>query len=150
MRATPRQWLEPMIAAALALRRHPFPRGSGPGRQRGVGFGGLMIGLVLVVFFANLAIVLFPAYTTFWQVRSIMDGLAEREDVLAEGPRGIMNSVGTQLTVNGVSGIKTGDFNLERIQGGYELLLDYEVRKHLFFNIDVVMDFAHEVTLQTP
>lgn len=109
-----------------------------------------MIGLVLVIFFANLAIVMIPAYTSFWQVRSIMDGLAERPDVVSEGARGILRSIGSQLQVNGIRDLEAADFSLEPVAGGNQLALAYEVRKHLFFNVDVVMAFQHEVLLNKP
>ncbi len=123
----------------------------GPGhRQRGLSFAGAMLGLVLVAFFGTLALSMVPAYTGFWQVRSIMDGLQARPDVIAKGPRGIMASLNTQLSVNGIRDPRNKDFALSREQGGYRLLLDYEVRKHLFFNVGVVMAFQHEVLLRTP
>jgi hypothetical protein len=130
----------------------PRARQSGrrPSRQRGFSFGGMMIGLVLVIFFANLAIVMIPAYTSFWQVRSIMDGLAERPDVVSEGARGILRSIGSQLQVNGIRDLEAADFSLEPVAGGNQLALAYEVRKHLFFNVDVVMAFQHEVLLNKP
>lgn len=109
-----------------------------------------MVGLVLVVFFGTVAITVLPAYTTFWKVRSIMDGLQERPEILAKGKRGISSSLITQMSVNGVRDITGSDFKLERMQGGHKLLLDYEARKHLFFNIDVVMAFQHEVELRSP
>jgi hypothetical protein len=121
-----------------------------PSRQRGLSFGGIMIGLVLVVFFANLAITMIPAYATFWQVRSIMDRLAEQPQILSEGARGVLRSLGSQLQVNGIRDLKAADFALEPVAGGTELALAYEVRKHLFFNVDVVMAFRHEVVLDKP
>jgi hypothetical protein len=137
-------------SAVTPLVRRPRHEAGARRRQRGAGFGGIMIVIVLVVFFANLAIVMAPSYATFWQVRSMMDGLVERDDILAKGARGISNSLSSQLNVNSIRDLRVGDFKLERIQGGHNLILDYEVRKHLFFNVDVVMDFAHQVELKTP
>jgi hypothetical protein len=138
------------MRSAVGASTGPRRPGCRPSRQRGLSFGGVMIGLVLVIFFANLAIVMVPAYASFWQVRSIMDGLAERPDVLSEGKRGILRSIGSQLQVNGIRTLKAADFNLEPVAGGNQLALDYEVRKHLVFNVDVVMAFRHEVVLDKP
>lgn len=119
-------------------------------RQRGMGFGGVMLIIVLVIFFANLAITMFPAYASFWQVQGIMDRLQEKPEVIAQGPRAIMTNLSSQLGINSIRDIGTQDFKLERAPGGINLLLDYEVRKHLFFNVDVVMAFDHSVLLQKP
>jgi hypothetical protein len=132
-----------------AAQSHARGRGSMP-RQHGMGFGTVMILLVLVVFFVNAAIVTLPSYAAFWQVRGIMNRLPEKTDVLAEGPRAIMNSIGTQLNINNIRDIGTRSFKLQRAPQGLNLLLDYEVRKPLVFNIDVVMKFDHEVMLPTP
>jgi hypothetical protein len=136
-----------MQGSDISERTHPAGRRR---PQRGLSFTGAMFGLVLVVFFGTLAVTMVPAYATFWQVRSIMDGLQERDDILAKGPRQIMVSLGTLLNVNGIRSLHTKDFALQREQGAYKLLANYEVRKHLFFNIDVVMAFEHEVLLRTP
>lgn len=131
-------------------RRFPSRRSPRARHQRGMGFGGVMMIIVLVVFFANLAIAMAPAYVTFGQVRGIMDRLQERPEVIAQGPRGIMSSLGSQLGVNNIRDLGTQDFKLERDPDGLNLILDYEVRKHLFFNVDVVMAFDHAVLLKKP
>ncbi|MCG6939783.1 MAG: DUF4845 domain-containing protein [Thiohalocapsa sp.] len=119
-------------------------------RQRGLSFTSAVFGLLLVVFFGTIAITMLPSYAGFWQVRSIMNGLQDRPDIIAKGPRGITSSLGTLLSVNGIRDLHARDFKLEREQGGYKLMLDYDVRKHLFFNVDVVMAFNHEVLLRSP
>jgi hypothetical protein len=119
-------------------------------RQRGVGFSGALIIVSLVVFFVNLAIVVLPSYAAFWQVREIMDRLPEKTDVIQAGPRAIMTSVSTQLGINNVRDIGGKDFKLQRTPDGFNLLLDYEVRKHWVYNIDLVMAFEHQVPLPKP
>jgi hypothetical protein len=139
-----------MTDSAIASRRLSRQRTASARAQRGMGFGGVMMIIVLVVFFANLAIAMAPAYVTFSQVRGIMDRLQERPEVIAQGPRGIMSSLGSQLGVNNIRDLGTKDFKLERDPDGLNLILDYEVRKHLFFNVDVVMAFDHAVLLKKP
>jgi len=124
----------------MAARR---PRAGSRRMQRGVSFGGVMIVLVLIVFFATVAIRMLPSYATFWQVRSIMADLKEDPEAAAGGRSGIYRRLGNQLIVDGVRSVGRGDFDLDRVDEGYELSVDYEVRKHLFFNVDVVMHFAH-------
>ncbi|WP_156427583.1 DUF4845 domain-containing protein [Thiohalocapsa sp. ML1] len=139
-----------MTSHAASNRQPPSRRRPSARAQRGMGFGGVMIIIVLVVFFANLAIAMFPAYATFWQVRGIMDRLQEKPDVIAQGPRGIMSSLSSQLGINSIRDVGTQQFKLERDPDGINLIADYEVRKHLFFNVDVVMAFDHKVLLKKP
>ncbi len=119
-------------------------------RQRGMSFGVVLVVIVLVVFFVRVAIAMVPAYTGFWQVQSIMDGLPERPEIIAKGPRGIMQSISTQLGINNIDSVSRNDFKLERVSDGLNLALSYEVRKHLIANVDVVMAFDHAVLLEAP
>ena len=81
------------------------PRPS-PYRQRGMGLGAVLIVIVLVVFFVHVAIAMVPAYAGYWQVRSIMDRMPEKPEVIAKGPRSILQSLGMQLNINNVGNIK--------------------------------------------
>ena len=123
--------------------RHVMPRASRRG-QRGIGFGGALILMVLIIFFATLAIRMAPAYITFLQVRSVMDNLHQKPEVVEGGPRKIMTTLSNQLNIEGIRVVSPGDFNLAKGKQGLELSLAYEVREHLFFNVDVVMRFAHQ------
>jgi hypothetical protein len=132
------------------LRTRRAPARSPRGTQQGMGFGGALIILVLVIFFVNLGIVLLPSYVTFWEVRSFVNDLQETPDVIAKGTRGINSSLSSQFMVNSIRSPNTRDFKFERAPGGIKVILDYEVRKHVFANIDVVMAFHHEVVLLKP
>lgn len=129
----------------IRARAHPAPY-----RQRGMGLGAVLIVIVLVVFFVRVAIAMVPAYAGYWQVRSIMDRMPEKPEVIAKGPRSILQSLGMQLNINNVGNIRRKDFKLERVDDGLNLLLSYQVREHLIANVDVVMTFDHEVLLETP
>jgi len=106
-----------------------------------------MLIIVLIVFFATVAINTVPSYMTFWQVRSIMEGLHEKPDVVAGGRGKILTSIDSQLNINGIRLLHRNDFHIEKGSQGLEVSVDYEVRKHLFFNVDVVMSFAHTTVL---
>lgn len=125
------------------------PRPS-PYRQRGMGLGAVLIVIVLVVFFVHVAIAMVPAYAGYWQVRSIMDRMPEKPEVIAKGPRSILQNLGTQLSINNVRNVSRSDFKLERAEDGLNLKLSYQVREQLIANVDVIMTFDHQVLLETP
>ena len=125
------------------------PRPS-PYRQRGMGLGAVLIVIVLVVFFVHVAIAMVPAYAGYWQVRSIMDRMPEKPEVIAKGPRSILQNLGTQLSINNVRNVSRSDFKLERAEDGLNLKLSYQVREQLIANVDVIMTFEHQVLLETP
>lgn len=109
-----------------------------------------MLWLVLAVFFGNLLVNMLPAYFTFAQVRAVMEGLNDRPEVIAGGPRAVMNAISGQLTVEGIRAVTTRDFTLARgRRGDLELTVDYEVRRDLFGNVAVLMHFNHMVELHS-
>lgn len=130
----------------IVLRSHaPLPNW-----QRGASVGGVMIVLLLVVFFATLAIRLVPSYITFKQVKGVMDKLPEKSEVVQGGPRAIMTALSTQLGIEGIRHVSTQDFKLVKTGAGLELQVAYEAREHIVSNIDVVMSFAHTTLIPTP
>ncbi|MGB5832499.1 MAG: DUF4845 domain-containing protein [Thiohalocapsa sp.] len=118
--------------------------------QRGASLGIVLIVIVLVVFFGNLAVNMIPAYMTFMQVRASMASLHAKEDVIAGGPRKIMNALSSQLYINDVRTIDPKSFKIRRAKDGLELTADYEVQKHVFMNVDVVMHFVYSETYEKP
>jgi hypothetical protein len=118
--------------------------------QRGVSFGVVMIVLVLIVFFANLAVRMLPSYFTFMQVRSAIKSVREKPDVVEAGPRAVLSSISQQLYINDVRSVKMDAFKVERTNTGFNLNVAYDVQQPLFYNIDVVMHFTHSEPFDKP
>lgn len=121
-------------------------------RQRGLGFLSLIVIIALASFFGTLLFKLGPRYQAFWTVRSIMEETAKGFDPVRDGGgRGLINSIEKRLYINSVSHVDTKDFKVERIDDKHlKLNLEYEDRVHLFFNIDAVLIFKHQVEVISP
>jgi hypothetical protein len=118
--------------------------------QRGASMGVVLIVIVLVVFFGNLAVNMLPEYMNFMQVRASMAAVHAKEDVVAGGPRKIAEAILSQLYINNVRSVPADSFSFEKTQQGWVATADYDVQKPLFGNVDVVMHFAHSETYLTP
>ncbi|MGQ9659826.1 MAG: DUF4845 domain-containing protein [Thermochromatium sp.] len=119
-------------------------------RQGGLGFLSFIVIIALVSFFGTALFKVGPLYMGFWTVRSIMEDMAKSYDVNRDGSsaRAIVASLEKRLDVNSVTHVKYTDFKVERLdERRFKLILNYEQRVHLFFNIDVVVVFAHQVEL---
>jgi hypothetical protein len=116
-------------------------------RQRGAGFLLLIVLIALASFFGTIALKVGPLYLNFWTVRSIMDESAQQLDPAQEGgARGIVMSIEKRLYVNSIENIKGSDFAVERIdERRFQVSLEYEERVHLFFNVDAVVAFSHQI-----
>ena len=119
--------------------------------QRGVSMSVVLLIIVLVVFFATLAIKMVPAYLNFLQIQSVMDGLQEKPDIIKAGPRKILSNVDAQLHLNNVTSVTKQDFAFQKVsRDSMKLSVDYQIVEHLFFNVDVLMNFDYQVTLTKP
>ncbi len=116
--------------------------------QRGMGMLGFIVIIALVAFFATIVLKVGPRYLDFWTVRTIMEETAANPQQIQRGTRGqgIISAVDKRLNINSVYNRKGSDFVVKKIDGGkYLLSIDYEDRVHLFFNVDAVTIFSHQV-----
>ena len=116
-------------------------------RQRGAGFLLLLILIALAAFFGTIALKVGPLYLNFWTVRSIMEEAAQQLDPAQDGgARGIVMGIEKRLYINSIENIKGRDFEIERLDGQrFQVSLAYEERVHLFFNVDAVVAFNHQI-----
>jgi hypothetical protein len=109
------------------------------GRQRGLG----MLGALVV----TLGVRLGPPYMQYLTVKSAMNAVSEDVELKGKGRTEVMSALGRRLDVNSVSGLPPQAFRVEQKDFGQKLIADYEVRVHLFFNIDAVLSFDYQVAL---
>lgn len=144
------------IQRAAAARSRPRPlglsRGSRPplAAQRGFGLAKFLLAVVLVAFFVNLGIKMLPSYLTFFQVRTVMERVASRPELLGAGPRPVLEAILRQLSIDKARTVGGEDFDVERDGGETRLRVAYEVQRPIGLNVDVLMRFQHSVSLTPP
>ncbi|MTW21738.1 DUF4845 domain-containing protein [Allochromatium palmeri] len=116
-------------------------------RQRGAGFLLLIVLIGLASFFGTIALKVGPLYLNFWTVRSIMEESAQQLNPTQDGgARGIVMAIEKRLYVNSIDNIKGSDFSVERVDDRrFQVGLEYEERVHLFFNVDAIVSFNHQI-----
>ena len=116
--------------------------------QVGASFWGILFGLALAALLGTAVIKLAPHYMTYLTVKSVMNDVAEDPDSADRGRRGVLDLVDKRLYINGVASLPKGAFSVTPQKRGKELGVDYEVREHLFGNLDAVLTFAHTVQIK--
>ena len=114
-------------------------------RHASQGFG-VISSLVLIALIAGVATAAFklgPHYLQFWTVRSVMEDISRDPATAAMGPQGVIQSLEKKLYINDVRSVSRDSFTLEKAAVGRELSVHYEVREHLFGNLDAVLVFKH-------
>ena len=110
--------------------------------QQGVTLIGFVVMLALVGVLAYLGMKVFPIYQQFFSVRSAMKGVASEPGVGEMDPAKIQDLFFRRLYVNYADeDLKPENVKVERKDNGYTLQVQYEVRRPLIADLDIVGKF---------
>lgn len=111
-------------------------------RQRGMTTIGMALILVVAIFFITITIKLIPVYLEHFNVAEALKGLAQDPEFVGMTDRDIRDHVDRRFSINEVNDVKAKQVEITR-NGGHpkSLSLDYEIRVHMFWNIDAVVHF---------
>lgn len=115
--------------------------------QRGITLIGFLIVLVVVGFFAFMAMKLVPIYQEYMSVVRAMDGLKNEPGIGTKSPPQIRDLLSRRFDISYVDSVKPDNIKLSRSGEGYLLQIKYEVRKPFLYNIDLVVSFDRTVEL---
>lgn len=110
--------------------------------QGGMTLIGFIIVLALVGFFAYIAMKLVPMYSEYYAVRQALKGLAQEPGIANRDPAKIQDLFFRRLYISYAENVKADNVQIERVDGGWNMRVDYEVRKPLVYNLDVVGKFS--------
>ena len=118
--------------------------------QSGMTLLGFLLVLVVVGFAAFIAMRLFPMYQEFYAVKSSLKGVAAEPGVSDMDPAKIQDLFFRRLYINYSENVKAENVKIERIDGGWNMKVNYEVRRPLVGNLDVVgvFDVSQDLTRQ--
>jgi hypothetical protein len=114
-------------------------------RQRGVTAIGWLIILGLIAFFSLIAIKLLPIYSEYFSVSTSLESVGSLGNLSEKQGHEIRELVFNRFYINGVTSIGRKDIIVQKRSRNVEISVDYEVRKNLFANIDIVVHFKKSV-----
>ena len=110
-------------------------------KQGGITLIGFVIVAAVVGFFIFIGIKLFPMYSEYYAVKSALKGLSGEVGVASYDPAKIRDLFFRRLYISYSENVKLDDIKIQRIDGGWQVDVNYEVRKPLVANLDVVGKF---------
>jgi hypothetical protein len=118
--------------------------------QSGITLMSFLIVLAVVGFAAFIGMRLFPMYQEYFAVKSSLKGLATEPGVGDMDPAKIQDLFFRRLYINYSENVKPANIKIERMDGGWKMKVNYEVRRELVGNLDVVgkFDIAQDLTRQ--
>ena len=109
--------------------------------QRGMTLTSFLAVLIVVAFGLYVGMKLFPMYQEYYAVRSAMKSLAKEPGVGNMEPRRVQDMFFKRLYINYSENVKPANVKFDRIDGGWNMKVYYEVRRELIGNLDVVGKF---------
>ena len=117
-------------------------------KQQGVTMITIALGLVLLAFFVLIAVTVWPVYMENFNVNSHLDRLQNDSKVKSMTKIEIVKTLEKRFGIDDVKSVGREDITDTGEPGsGYEIEVDYEVRKEFMGNVDLVIYFNRKVTL---
>lgn len=110
-------------------------------KQGGITLLGFIIVAAVVGFFIYVGIKLFPMYSEYYSVKSALKGLSTEAGVANYEPAKIQDLLFRRLFVSYTQNVKKEHVKIQKADNGWRVDVQYEVRKPLVFNLDVVGKF---------
>ena len=117
--------------------------------QRGITLMGFLVVLAVVSFFFIIGAKLFPAYSEFNSVKSVMNEMALESGAANYTVTNAWNSMERRFNISYVETPKRTCLTLDR-KAGANLTCAYEYRTAFIYNIDFVVKFSNTVKLGAP
>lgn len=117
-------------------------------KQGGMTLIGFVIVLAVVGFAAFVAMKLFPMYQEYYAVRTAAKSLAAEPGIGDMDPYKIQEKFFKRLYMSYSQNVKRDNVKIERIDAGWNLKVNYEVRRTMIGNLDVVgvFDVSQDLT----
>jgi hypothetical protein len=116
--------------------------------QKGITLIGFIIVLGVVGVFVYLGMKVLPMYSEFYAVKQALNGLAEEPGISTADANRIKAKFYGRLNVGYVENVKEQNVKVSRKEAGWVMTVEYEVRRPLVANLDVVGHFRAEKELR--
>lgn len=115
--------------------------------QSGMTLIGFILVLAVAGVFIYMGMKLIPMYSEYYAVRQAMKELSQEAGISQNDPGKIKDLFFRRLYISYSDNVKPENVKLARRDTGYIMTVDYEVRRPLIANIDVVGHFKVEQAL---
>ena len=116
--------------------------------QGGMTLIGFIIVLAVAGVFIYTGMKVIPMYSEYYAVKQALAGLSEEPEITQKSPAQIQDLFVRRLYISYAENVKPANVKIARKDAGYLMTVDYEVRKPLIANLDVVGKFNTEQELR--
>ncbi len=106
--------------------------------------------IALILMFVLLALKLLPIYLDSFEVGSVLSDIKNEPGIANMTPRMITRTIMKRLDINMVDNVSKDDIYFDSAGKKRTVEIDYEVRKNLIGNVDLVVHFQKTATIPVP
>lgn len=114
-------------------------------KQKGLTGISIIVLLIAIAFTAVIFLKIMPIYFDSFKVGDVISSLKEERGLGAKGNREITTMILKRLDVNAVTDVTKEHIFIEKLKNDVYVDVEYEVRKPMFGNLDVVVSFKKSV-----
>jgi len=116
-------------------------------KQSGMTLIGFVIALAVAGVFVYVGMKLIPMYTEFYSLKQALSAMANEDGIANKSAADVRRSLEKRLNLSYVGGIKRDNVKIERKGASWMVTVDYENRRDMIANLDVVGKFHAEKEL---
>lgn len=114
-------------------------------RQKGMTTIGWVLVFMLIAVVTLVSLKLVPIYLNGFSVSSSLESLKSEHNIGKKQPSEIKRMLLKRLDINMVNDVTKDDIFIEKSKGSMTIEVDYEVRKNMAGNLDVVVMFNKSI-----
>lgn len=118
-------------------------------KQKGLTGISIMMILVAIAFIAIIFLKIMPIYFDAFKVGDVVSSMKDERGLDDKSPNEIKTMILKRLDVNMVSDVTKEDILIEKTKDTVFIDVEYEVRKEMFGNLDVVVSFKKSAEAPT-
>jgi hypothetical protein len=111
-------------------------------RQQGLGFFGVLVLLIAIVFVAIVGMKLVPAYIEFYTIKKAVTGMTQSGELRGATVADVRRAFDRRAAVDDITALRPEDLEITKEGNDIVVSFAYEKRIPLFYNISVLIDFA--------
>lgn len=114
-------------------------------KQKGLTLFSVMVLIVFFAFIVITAVKIIPIYLDSYTVSDVVSSLKEERGLGDKSNKEIAALIIKRLKLNQVSAVTAGDIAIQKAKNTVFVDVEYEERKALYGNLDVIVSFKHSV-----
>lgn len=118
-------------------------------KQKGLTGISIMAIVVIIAFSALIFLKIMPIYFDSFKVGDVITSLKDERGLGDKGNRAIVTMILKRLDVNMVSDVTKEHIFIEKAKSTVFIDVEYEVRKQLFGNLDIIVSFKKSAEVPT-